>query len=345
MIKVGIIGATGYTGCELVRILLNHDEAQIVALSAKDRLEEELAEIYPNFRGMIEAKVEKLDIEAMASEVDVVFTALPHGVSMEIVPDLLAKGIKVIDLGADYRFKNLTAYEKWYNIHQSPELLDKTIYGLPELHRDIIKQSNLVGNPGCYPTSIILALTPLLRNKWIDVNSIIADSKSGVTGAGCRPSEGSHYISCNESIKAYKVAAHRHTAEIEEQLSEAASEEVIITFTPHLVPMNRGILSTIYANLNKDADLENIHQYYQDFYHNEEFVRILPLGKMPETKYVRGSNYCDIGMTVDQRTNRVIVVSAIDNLVKGASGQAVQNMNLMFGLPENMGLKMPALYP
>jgi len=264
---------------------------------------------------------------------------------MEVVPTFLKLGKKVVDLSADYRFRDPSVYEKWYEPHMNPDVLAKSVYGLPEIRRGEIAGADLVGNPGCYPTSVILGLAPLLRNGMIDPSTIIADSKSAVSGAGRGAKVDTLFCEVNEGFKAYGVAAHRHTPEIEQELSLLAGEGVTISFTPHLVPMDRGILSTIYAGLSVDSSTSELLALYRDFYKNEGFVRILPEGAYPSTLYVRGSNFCDIGLTLDRRTGRVIVISAIDNLVKGASGQAVQNMNIMNGFPENLGLDALPLFP
>lgn len=345
MVKVGIVGATGYTAVELLRILRRHHGAEVVSLMANECIGQKIDEIFPNLRGFYDLTVTELDTAAMAQAAEVVFTALPHGVSMDIVPQLLAAGLKVIDLGADYRFRDQAVYEAWYGPHSSPGLCRQAVYGLPELYRDQIKTAQLIGNPGCYPTSIILGMAPLLKAGLVTLDSIIADSKSGVSGAGKAPTAGSHFMTCDESFKAYKVAAHRHTPEIEQELSFLADAAVNISFTPHLVPMKRGILSTIYANLRETAQIEDLLEMYRKFYADEQFVRILPAGQLPDTKYVQGSNYCDIGLVVDKRVQRVIVVTAIDNLVKGASGQAVQNMNIMCGFMETKALRETPVWP
>jgi len=269
---------------------------------------------------------------------------MPHGKAFEITETALSLGVKVIDLGADFRLKSKDVYEDWYGVkHESAELLETAVYGLTELNREAIKKCTLLANPGCYPTATILALTPLLKNKLIDINSIIVDAKSGVSGAGRTANIGSLFTECNESIKAYAVATHRHTPEIEQELSAVSLENVMISFTPHLVPMNRGILSTCYASLKKDITTEDVISLYRDFYKDDYFIKII--NGLPETRWVRGSNLCHIGIKVDKRTKRVIIISAIDNLIKGAAGQAVQNMNIMFGLKETTGLDIIAMAP
>ncbi len=348
MIKVGIAGATGYAGIELIRILLGHPEVKITKLAAKmDGKPQEISDIFPSLKGRINLVCTDLDINDMAKESDLIFLALPHKVSLKFVPQFIKLGKKVIDLSADFRFDDLKIYEEWYAPHteESKKLNPQAVYGLPELYKEKIKKANLIANPGCYPTGIILGVAPLLVNKIVETENIIANSLSGATGAGRVPSMVAHYPECNENVKAYSIATHRHTPEIEQELSKLAKKEIKISFTPHLLPMNRGILSTIYLNLTKKMKEEEIIKLYQNFYKKEPFVRILEKGTFPETKNVYGSNYCDVGIKVDERTNRAIIVSAIDNLVKGASGQAVQNMNIMYGFKETLGLESPGITP
>ncbi|MDP4143777.1 MAG: N-acetyl-gamma-glutamyl-phosphate reductase [Bacillota bacterium] len=340
MIKAGIVGATGYAGEELVRILVMHSEVEIVGITSNSFAGEDISKVYPNLNGCINMKCESF--EEIVGKCDVIFAALPHGLSEDIALECDKKGVVFIDLGADFRLTTEEDYKQWYGLdYKYKELHEKSQYGLCEIHKEAIKKSKVIANPGCYPTSITLGLAPVLKNKLIDIKSIIADSKSGVTGSGRGLSLGAHYPECNDSIKAYKVASHRHVPEIEQELSNLAGEKVMINFTPHLTPMNRGILSTIYCNVldDKAVKLEEIINLYKEFYKNNKFVRVLEAGSLPETKNVRCSNYCDIGIVLDERTNRLIIVSAIDNLFKGAAGQAVQNMNLVFGLPEDTGLK------
>ncbi len=345
-IKVGIVGATGYAGAELVRILLSHPQVELAGLVSQSYVGRAFCEVYPYLYKHVLQHCRELDIPALARECDVVFTALPHGHAAPVAREVLGCGKKFIDLGADFRFKQPGVYEQWYKVkHEAPDLLEQAVYGLPEIHREEIKSASLVGNPGCYPTSVILALAPLLRNRLVDTGSVIADSKSGVSGAGRGLSLGTHFSEVNENFRAYNVAVHRHTPEIEQELGLLAGEEMVISFTPHLTPMNRGILSTVYARLKREMTLEQVRSVYEDFYRNEFFVRLLPPGVLPQTKAVLGSNHCDVVPVVDPRTSRVVIVSAIDNLVKGAAGQAVQNMNIMFGLPETTGLERPGLYP
>lgn len=345
MINAGIVGATGYAGQQLVWILHNHPYAGIQFLSSHNYTEVCFDDIYNNYHGFIEDKCIDMDeASKRLGELDVLFIALPNGKSFEITQKALNMGVKVIDLGADYRIKSSEAYKDWYGIeHECPCLLDKAVYGLTELNRDKIKGCDLLANPGCYPTSAILALAPLLKNKLIDVRSIIIDSKSGVSGAGRSATIGSLFTECNESVKAYGVASHRHTPEIEQELSCIADEDIVISFTPHLIPMNRGILSTCYGNLQKELTTEQLIDVYSDFYKDDYFVRMI--NGLPETRWVKGSNLCHIGIKSDRRTNRVVVISAIDNLIKGAAGQAIQNMNVMFGLEETSGLDFLAMIP
>jgi N-acetyl-gamma-glutamyl-phosphate reductase len=345
MIKVAVVGASGYTGVELLRILYGHPEVEVTCVTSERSAGKSVAEVFPSVRDRYMQVLEKLEPVRVAEKADFVFTALPHQAAMEVVPSFLKMGKKVVDLSADYRFRSSDVYATWYQPHMNPELLKTAVYGLPEVRRDAIVEALLVGNPGCYPTSIILGLAPLLRNGLVNYSTIIADSKSAVSGAGRGAKVDNLFCEVNEGFKAYGVAAHRHTPEIEQELSFLAGEEVRISFTPHLVPMDRGILSTLYGQLTEEASTSKILELYQEYYRNEGFVRILPEGVYPSTLYVRGSNFCDIGLKVDERTGRVVIISVIDNLVKGASGQAVQNMNIMNGLPENMGLNVLPMFP
>lgn len=345
MIKAGIFGATGYAGEQLVWILRGHSEASIEFYASHNYAGVHFNEIYNNYYDFISDKcIDMEEAEKKLKDVDVIFIALPHGKSFEITKKALSLGVKVIDLGADFRLRSEEVYREWYGIlHGCPELLKKAVYGIAELKRYEIKDCSLLANPGCYPTATMLGLAPLLAMGLIHPDSIIVDAKSGVSGAGRTANIGSLYAECNESIKAYGVAVHRHTPEIEQELSLLAGEDMIISFTPHLVPMNRGILSTCYGNLKKEYKTEDILEVYREFYKGESFVKVMD--GLPETRWVRGSNLCHIGLRVDGRTNRVIVVSAIDNLIKGAAGQAVQNMNLMFGIDETEGLKFISMAP
>ena len=344
MIKVAVLGATGYAGIELVRLLSNHPEVSIEILGSQSFDGQKLSDVYQNFEHILEKECEKLDLEKVKN-CDVAFTALPHGASKEVIPKLLEQGVKVIDLSGDYRYDDVKVYEEWYGEpHSSPELLDESVYGLCELHREKIKSARLIGNPGCYTTCSILGAAPLLASKIGDTKNIIVDAKSGVTGAGRGLGLPLHFCECTESSKAYKIATHRHTSEIEQELSNIAGENIMLSFTPHLIPQKRGILSTIYINLNKPCTTEEIVNLYKEYYKDEFFVRVKDAGKLPETKHVAGSNFVDIGVVVDERLQRAVVVSAIDNIVKGAAGQAVQNMNLLFGLEETTGLKHAGFY-
>lgn len=346
MVKVAVVGASGYTGVELVRILHNHPEVVITSVTSEQSAGKRLSAVFPSLRGRYDLLLEPLDPERIAEKADIIFTALPHKASMGVVPTFLRAGKAVIDLSADYRLHDPNEYAAWYESHLDPESLQEAIYGLPELHRAEIAQARLVANPGCYPTSVILALAPLLRAGLVEPASIIADSKSGVSGAGRSAKIDSLFCEVNEGFKAYGVGGvHRHLPEIEQELSLLAARKVVISFTPHLVPMDRGILSTVYAQPTGAISGETIRQLYRDHYAGEPFVRILDGGDFPSTAFVRGSNFCDIGICLDQRAGRIILVSAIDNLVKGAAGQAVQNMNIVCGLPETMGLELLPLFP
>ena len=344
MIRVGILGATGYAGSELVRLLKGHGGVELTMLTSKSYEGQKMSDVYPALKGVCDIVLSAPVPEKVAENCDLVFTALPHGASKEIIPKLYELGLKVIDLSGDYRYNDKAVYEEWYKQpHSSPELLDVSVYGLPELHRDEIKKTSLVGNPGCYTTCSILGLAPLLRHGVIDTKHIIIDAKSGVSGAGRGLSVDIHFCECTENMKAYKIATHRHTSEIEQELSLVAGEDIKLSFTPHLVPMKRGIYATIYADLKDMKTKEEILAYYHESYDNEPFIRIYDEG-IPESNHVAGSNFVDIGVCVDARLGRVIITSTIDNLVKGAAGQAVQNMNLLCGFPETQGLTAPGFY-
>jgi N-acetyl-gamma-glutamyl-phosphate reductase len=345
MVKVAIVGASGYTGVELIRLLANHPAVEIACVTSRQNAGEEIAAAFPSLRQRIGLICDNADPQLVAARADIVFTALPHQTAMAVIPDLLAAGSRVIDLSADYRLRDLQTYQQWYQAHTSPELLAEAVYGLPELYREQVKGARLVANPGCYPTSIALALAPLLQQGLIDATTLIIDSKSGTSGAGRSAKVGSLYCEVNEGFAAYGVANHRHTPEIEQTLSDLAGRPVVVNFTPHLLPVNRGILSTVYASLTPYRSSDELLQLFADYYRDEAFVRICPKGTLPNIAYVRGSNYCDLGVVSDSRTGRVIVVSAIDNLVKGAAGQAVQNLNLLLGLPETTGLEALPLFP
>jgi len=351
-IKISVIGSTGYVGKELVKILMNHQKVELVYLISSTYAGENIAEIFPEFLNKLDKKLIDLNLNVVSQDSDLVFTALPHTVSMDVVPELINKGVKVIDLSADYRIKNSAVYQEWYKkeLNQiSKELLLEAVYGLPEIYLDKIKDALLVANPGCYPTSIILGIAPLLKFKLADPQGIIVDSKSGITGAGKKLSLGLHFAECNENFKAYKVVRHNHIPEVEQELSsiyfgennndnEYQNGEIKISFTPHLLPINRGILSTCYLNLNGPKEEEEILEVYQKFYQNAPFVRIFEPPNLPEVKFVAGTNYCDIGFSIDERVGKIKVISVVDNLLKGAAGQAVQNMNIMSGFPETCGL-------
>ena len=345
MIRVAIVGASGYTGVELFRLLANHPQVEITCVTSRQNAGEPFAEVFPSLRGRTELVCDPVEVGIVAAKADFVFTALPHQTAMEFVPGLLAAGKKVVDLSADYRLRDAALYEAWYQPHTSPELLAEAVYGLPELYREQIRPARLVANPGCYPTSVALALAPLLKAGLIDPASLIIDSKSGTSGAGRAAKVDSLFCEVNEGFKAYGVGKHRHTPEIEQTLSDLAGVPVMVNFTPHLLPVNRGILSTCYANLREKKDTAGLVELFADYYRGEPFVRVQPKGGLPNVAWVRGGNQCDLGVVVDPRTNRVIVVSAIDNLVKGAAGQAVQNMNLMLGFDETAGLNLIPLYP
>lgn len=345
MIKAGIIGATGYAGNELVRLLIKHPEVEIKTVTSQSYIGKNLEDIYCNYVDRQSMVCEEENIEKMAEQCDVIFLALPHGIASEKITKDILKKTKIIDLGADFRFKNIEVYEKWYVEHKSKDLIEQAVYGLCEINRNKIKGSNLIGNPGCYTTCSILSLYPLVKENVIDLDSIVIDAKSGVTGAGRSANINNLYCEVNESIKAYKIASHRHTPEIEEQLSLAANKEVTLIFTPHLVPMNRGILATCYAKLLSNITYDDLYDIYTKYYGNEYFIRITKKGTFPETRWIKASNFYDVGFTVDECTNRVIVVGALDNLVKGAAGQAVQNMNIVFGLDEKLGLDDIPVFP
>lgn len=345
MINVAIIGASGYTGAELSRILSNHPHTKITAVTSRQHAGRKLHEVFPHLRDITTITCLSPDIETLCDQADLFFTAVPHKTAMEIVPDLLAAGKKVIDLSADFRLKEVAVYEQWYQKHIAPQYLSQAVYGLPELYREAIEKTSLVANPGCYPTSIILALAPLLENRAIIPQSIIADSKSGASGAGRSAAVGTLFCEVTDGFRPYKVGDHRHTPEIEQEVSAMAGQATSVSFTPHLLPISRGILSTIYATLNDGVSNEMVAAMYNKKYGNEKFIRMLDNTSLPATQYVRGSNYCDIGFHVDRRTNRITIMSAIDNIVKGAAGQAVQNMNIMTGLNEEDGLTGAPFFP
>ncbi len=346
MIKAGVIGATGYAGNELVRLLMQHPNVELKTLTSQRYIGKEFSEVYENYREINTLVCEEEDIEKMAEQCDVVFLALPHGVAAKKVTEEILQKTVIIDFGADFRLQNVNDYEKWYGLpHEGKQFLKQAVYGLCEVNREKIKKAKLIANPGCYTTCSILSLIPLLSEKLVDNKSIIIDAKSGERGAGRGLVTGSLYCEANENMKAYKVASHRHTPEIEEQLSYIAGEKITLSFTPHLTPMNRGILATCYATLKQDVTKEDVRKAYEKWYAKEYFVRVTKQGVFPETRWVKGSNFVDIGFTVDERTKRIIVIGAIDNLVKGAAGQAVQNMNIVFGLKEDTGLCQAPIFP
>lgn len=344
-IKVGVVGATGYVGEELLRILCQHPKVEDIAAVSQDFTGSSVEQVFPHLRGNVSAEIMGMEkVPELVDCSDIVFSAMPHGLSAPVVRLALQKEKRVIDLSADFRLPDAALYEKWYQTHEAPELLRDAVYGLPELFRSAVSAAHFVANPGCYPTSALLALAPLLKYGLVDQGSVIVDAKSGVSGAGRALSLGSHFAECNENFRAYAVATHRHTPEISYYASLLAGGKVDVTFVPHLVPMTRGILSTVYANLLKHVDATSVRRIYKEFYSGEPFVTIAEEGEWPQTKWVQGTNRCYLGVTVSGG-KRVIVVSVIDNLVKGAAGQAVQNMNLMFNFSETAGLDVPGLYP
>lgn len=346
MIKVGIIGATGYAGQELVRILLGHKEAKIKWYGSRSYIDQPYADVFRNMFELVPDICKGEDLEKLCEEVDVVFTATPQGLCSSLVSEKVLSKVKIVDLSADFRIKDVATYEKWYGLkHPSPQFIEEAVYGLCEVNREKVKKARLIANPGCYPTCSFLSIYPLARAGLLDMKSVIVDAKSGTSGAGRGAKVANLYCEVNESIKAYGVATHRHTPEIEEQLTYASGTETVINFTPHLVPMNRGILVTAYANLTEEVSEDTLRTLYEEAYKDETFVRFLPQGVCPETRWVEGSNYVDVNVKLDPRTHRVIMMGAMDNLVKGAAGQAVQNMNLLFGLPETTGLLMPPVFP
>lgn len=351
MIKAGIIGATGYAGNELVRILTGHKEVEIKWYGSRSYIDQKYAKVYQNMFEIVEDCCLDDNIEALAEQADVIFTATPQGFLAGLLTEEILKKTKIVDLSADYRIKDVSVYEAWYGIaHKSPQFLGEAVYGLCEVNREKIKGARLIANPGCYTTCSILTAYPLVKEGLIDPQTLIIDAKSGTSGAGRGAKLPNLYCEVNENIKAYGVASHRHTPEMEEQLGYAAGKEIRINFTPHLVPMNRGILATEYAALVKKADgslpsCEEIRAVYDRYYGRETFIRVLDEDVMPETKWVEGSNYVDINFQVDERTGRIIMIGALDNLVKGAAGQAVQNMNLLFGFKEWEGLNLVPLFP
>ena len=346
MIRAGIIGATGYAGAELVRILTGHKDVEIKWYGSRSYIDKKYAQVYQNMFQIVEDSCLDDNMEELSKAVDVIFTATPQGLCASLVNEEILSRTKIVDLSADFRIKDVKVYEEWYKIkHPSPQLIPEAAYGLCEINREAVKKARLVANPGCYPTCTTLSIYPLLKEGLIDPDTIIVDAKSGTSGAGRGAKVDNLFCEVNENIKAYGVATHRHTPEIEEQLGYAAGRPVRINFTPHLVPMNRGILITAYASLTREASYEEVKAAYDKYYTSEKFVRVLDKGLCPQTRWVEGSNYVDVNFQIDPRTKRVIMMGAMDNLVKGAAGQAVQNMNLMFGLPESEGLELVPLFP
>ena len=345
MHRVAVIGASGYTGVELLRLLSLHPDTELVCVTSRQYAGQLVSDVFPSLHGIVDLCFEDVDPAALAGRADLVFTAVPHQTAMGMIPALLAAGCRVIDLSADFRITDVEVYEEWYQEHTARELLDEAVYGLPELFREKISEARLIANPGCYPTSVALALAPLLEKGLIDHKTLIVDSKSGTSGAGRAAKVDTLYCEVNEGFKAYSLPRHRHTPEIEQSLTRLAGESVRISFTPHLLPVNRGILSTCYASLTDMMSLDELHEVYLAKYAAESFVRVLPKGKFPNIAQVRGSNFCDIGLSIDERTGRVIALAAIDNLVKGAAGQAIQNMNIMFNLNERSGLEISPMQP
>ena len=351
MIKAGIIGATGYAGNELVRILMGHKEVEIKWYGSRSYIDKKYAEVYQNMFEIVDDVCLDDNMDELASQVDVIFTATPQGFLAGVLTEDILNKVKIIDLSADFRIKDVSVYEKWYKIeHRSPQFIEEAVYGLCELNRDKIKGARLIANPGCYTTCSILTAYPLVKEGLINPDTLIIDAKSGTSGAGRGAKLPNLFCEVNENMKAYGVTNHRHTPEIEEQLGYAAGKEIMVNFTPHLVPMNRGILATEYATLNKKADgtlptYEEVKAVYDKYYKNEKFVRVLEKDICPETKWVEGSNYVDVNFKIDERTGRIVMMGALDNLVKGAAGQAVQNMNLLFGFDEAEGLNLVPMFP
>ncbi len=344
--KVGIIGATGYAGGELVRLLMGHPQAEIVWYGSRSYIDKKYYEVFQNMFQIVDSKCLDDNMEELAAQADVIFTATPQGFCASIINEEILSKVKVVDLSADFRIKDVKVYEEWYKItHKSPQFIDEAVYGLCEINREDVKKARLVANPGCYPTCSTLSIYPMVKEGLIHPNTIIIDAKSGTSGAGRGAKVDNLYCEVNENMKAYGVSTHRHTPEIEEQLGYAAGEKVVLNFTPHLAPMNRGILVTAYASLKKEVTYDEVKAVYDKYYGTEKFVRVLDEDVCPQTKWVEGSNYVDVNFKLDFRTNRIIMMGAMDNLVKGAAGQAVQNMNLMFGLEESMGLCQVPMFP
>ena len=346
MIKAGIIGATGYAGNEIVRLLLGHKDVEIAWYGSRSYIDKKYADIYQNFFQLVDAACMDDNMEALADQVDVIFTATPQGLCASLVNEGILSKAKVIDLSADFRIKDVKVYEEWYKLeHKAPQFIDEAVYGLCEINREDVKKARLIANPGCYTTCSILTCYPLVKEGLIDPNTLIVDAKSGTSGAGRGAKVDNLFCEVNENIKAYGVGTHRHTPEIEEQLGYACGKEIRISFTPHLVPMNRGILATAYATLARETSYEEVKAVYDKYYGKEFFIRVLEKDVCPQTKWVEGSNFVDVNFKIDPRTNRIVMMGALDNLVKGAAGQAVQNMNLLFGFEESEGLKSIPMVP
>ena len=346
MVKAGIIGSTGYAGGELARLLLQRDDIEIKWYGSRSYIGQKYASLYPNMYKIVDEECMDDNMKELAGQVDVVFTATPQGLCASLVDEEILSKVKIIDLSADFRIKDVSVYEEWYKLtHASPQFLEEAVYGLPEVNRERVKKARLIANPGCFPTCSFLSVYPLVKEGLVDPDTIIIDAKSGTSGAGRGAKMDSLYCEVNENIKAYGVGTHRHTPEIEEQLSYAAGRPVTISFTPHLVPMNRGILVTAYGSLTKEVTYEEVRAVYDKYYKDEFFVRVLEKDVVPQTRWVEGSNFADVNFKIDPRTRRIVMMGAIDNMVKGAAGQAIQNMNLMFGLPENTGLKQIPVFP
>lgn len=346
MVKVGIIGSTGYAGVEIVRLIQQHKEAEVVWFGSRSYVDKKYSEVFRNMFQIVDEKCLDDNMEELAEAVDVIFTATPQGLCGSLVNEDILNKVKIIDLSADFRIKDVATYEKWYGIeHKSPQFIDEAVYGLCEINRDKVADARIIANPGCYTTCSILSIYPMVKEGLIDTKSIIIDAKSGTSGAGRGAKVPNLFCEVNENIKAYGVTTHRHTPEIEEQLGYAAGEEVMINFTPHLVPMQRGILVTAYANLKKDVTYNEVKAVYDKYYEKEYFIRVLEKDETPETRWVEGSNFVDVNFKIDERTGRIIMMGALDNLIKGAAGQAVQNFNIMFGFDENEGLQQVPMFP
>jgi N-acetyl-gamma-glutamyl-phosphate reductase len=343
--RVGVVGATGYTGVELLRLLLLHPEVEVTALTSQKYAGLTIDQVFPSMMKYRRLECEELNLDEVSKKTDFIFAAVPHKAAMGIVPSFVQRGKKVVDLSADFRFKDPMVYEKWYQKHTCPEFLEESVYGLPELHREKIRKARIVGNPGCYPTGALIGLIPLVAKGLISYETVIVDSKSGVSGAGRDVVLGSLFCEVNEGVKAYNIYKHRHLPEIEGELSQLAKKTIAVSFVPHLIPMDRGILTTLYVNFNRKVKADDVVNIFGEYYRKEPFIRLCLKGRVPNTKDVRGSNYCDLGMVVDELGGRGVIVTAIDNLVKGASGQAIQNMNIMLGYPESMGLDVVPLFP